>query len=41
MDSSSVVIGNLNFVGIAVSPYEANPELIVDADTMLTGAIPL
>jgi hypothetical protein len=35
-----VVIHDLYLVGISFSPLEANPPLIVDADAILTLAIP-
>jgi hypothetical protein len=35
-----VVIHNLDFEGVAMMPYEANSELIVDSNTALTSSIP-
>src|SRR5262245_2405237 len=37
----SVVVDDLDFVGIALSPDEADPPLVVDADRMLTAPIAL
>ena len=31
-----MVINDLNFKGIASSPHETNPPLLIDADTVLT-----
>jgi hypothetical protein len=33
-----VVVDNLDVIGIAVTPYEADPESSIDADRMLTDA---
>src|SRR5690242_15808482 len=37
--SRSVVVDDLDFVGMFISPYEADPPLIVDADRVLSLAI--
>jgi hypothetical protein len=31
----SVIIGDFNVMGVMAAPYKANPELIVDPDTVL------
>jgi hypothetical protein len=36
-----MIVGNLDFVRVAISPDEANPELVVDPDAELTIAIRL
>ena len=36
---SSVIVNNLDREGIAVSPPETDPPLIIDANTVLAGAI--
>ncbi len=36
-----MVIHNLNFVGVSVSPFKANAPLIVDTHAVLAFAIPL
>jgi len=36
-----VVVSNFNIRGIAVTPYEADPPLIVDPDTVLPFSIAL
>jgi len=36
-----MVVNNLNVIRIPVAPPEANTPLIVDANTVLTGATPL
>src|SRR6266571_1596741 len=38
---SSVVVHNFNVVGAAFVPAEANPPLIIDADAVLPGTVPL
>jgi hypothetical protein len=37
--ATSVVIDNLNLVGISCSPAKTDPPLIIDANTVLAGAI--
>jgi len=39
--NASVVVRDLNLVGAFVCPDEANPELVVDADRVLTFPITL
>jgi hypothetical protein len=41
MLSSSVVVDDLDVVGITVTPHEAEPKLSIDADRMLTEATAL
>ena len=36
-----MVIGNLNLAGVAIRPYETNPELVVDTNAVLSTAIAL
>ena len=35
----SVVVGDLNFSGTLIRPFEANTVLVVDSDAVLTGSI--
>jgi hypothetical protein len=37
----SVIIHNLNFMRLAVTPDEANPPLVINVNAMLTSSIPL
>lgn len=39
MDRSSVVVNEFDLVRVAVQPSKADAPLIVDANTMLSGAI--
>ena len=41
IDVGSVIINDLNVVGIAVVPSKADPPLIVDPDAVLTGSVAL
>jgi len=34
-----MVIDNLNFVGVALGPYETDPPLLVDADAVLAFSV--
>jgi len=36
-----VIVHNFDFVGVSVAPYETNPPLIVDANTLLPFAFSL
>jgi len=37
---TSVIVDNLNVKRIAIRPNEANPELIIDPDTVLSYPVP-
>src|SRR5271166_2396576 len=41
LNAGSVVVGNLNFVGIALTPLKAYSELIVDSQAPLALPVPL
>lgn len=36
-----MIIGDFNLECIAVTPYEADPELVIDPDAVLSGAVTL
>jgi hypothetical protein len=36
---SSVVVGNLNIIGVTIVPSKANPPLIIDSNAVLTLAV--
>jgi hypothetical protein len=36
-----MVVHDLNLIGVIIPPKEANPELVVDPDAVLTRSVPL